>query len=336
MNFEAIKTSLRQLAQPQYRFDQLLTAVNSGVEDYHQIKGWPKSLIQTISGSFPLSSFISSQTYQSDDGTVKAALTLTDNQVIETVLMAPKPKQFSVCVSCEIGCPMGCSFCATGKQGLSRPLTAEEITDQWLFWLNYAQLHRIPQPHHLVFMGMGEPFHNQSPVFAALDTFHLYYRLGWRKLSISTCGLTQGILALAHRYPQVNLAISLHAATDSLRSQLMPVNLAYPLSTLFSTLKVYLQQTNRQLMFEYLLISGVNDSASDRQTLIKLLKTLPTHLVHLNLIRYNSTGSFTAPSQSRVGEWKQAIKSTGISVTIRKNLGTDISGACGQLAFHSA
>jgi 23S rRNA (adenine2503-C2)-methyltransferase len=223
---------------------------------------------------------------------------------------------------------MNCAFCATGQMGFKRLLTAEEITDQWLFWQTY-------RPSHLVFMGMGEPFHNQAEVFKAMTDLHTYYQLGWRRMSVSTSGILPGILALAHEFPKVNLAISLHACIPPLREKLMPVTKLYPLAALRDTLLKYLQITPRQLVFEYLLLKDVNDTPTAFAALVDWLKPFPKRLIHLNLIRYNPTGAFAAPPIATVQKWKADLNRLHLSASIRKSLGTDIQGACGQLATQS-
>ncbi len=331
MNLTKTRLFLEQLHQPQFRLTQLAKAVvNQKASSWDTITGWSKELQRQASDNLsPFYSYQSYQLYRSSDGTQKAALTLHDGAVIETVLMEPVPHTYSVCVSCEVGCPMNCAFCATGKMGFKRPLADEEISDQWLFWLHP---HGGGQPTHLVFMGMGEPFHNRANVFAAISQLHDFYGLGFRKMSVSTSGIPDGIQALAQDFPQVNLAISLHAPTDQLRSQIMPVNQAYNLATLAKAINHYLNVTPRQVMLEYLLLKRVNDSSIVRDQLVSWLKQFPLRLIHVNLIRYNPTGSFESPDKEVVKTWKQKLNQEHISCSIRKNLGTDIMGACGQLA----
>jgi adenine C2-methylase RlmN of 23S rRNA A2503 and tRNA A37 len=334
MDFTKLKQFLDNRHQPGYRFDQFQHLIDQGDISYDACLSWPQSLRSQAESVCPLISWENPLVKISSDGTVKAVLTLKDKLCIETVLMSPMTGHLSVCVSCEVGCPMNCVFCATGKQGFKRILTAEEITDQLLFWRHYLKSQNQPhQINSLVFMGMGEPFHNREAVFEAIDWLNYYYKLGMRHISVSTSGIPEGILALGESYPQVNLAISLHAATDTKRSQLMPVNQAHPLDILKASLKNYLAQTNRQLMFEYLLMANVNDQQTDSQALIAFLSDFPKHLIHVNLIRYNPTDpTITAPNKDVINTWLKTLEAAGISVSIRKNLGTDIQGACGQLA----
>lgn len=338
MNIAQIKISLENQGHPRFRFNQLLTLVLSGANEWSECTTWPSTLRDEYAKQFPFISWTKATTSISQDGTVKALLTLVDGNRIETVLMQPKPGHWSVCVSCEVGCPMNCAFCATGKMGFIRKLTTEEITDQVLFWINYiSHLNPIRYPlitiKSVVFMGMGEPFHNSENVFPAIEWLNSYYGLGARHISVSTSGIPDGIEKLCQLFPQVNLAISLHGATNQKRSSLMPINQQYSLDDLYPALRAYLHQTNRQLMFEYLLISKINDTKDDQQDLIAFLSRFPKNLIHVNLIRYNQTTDiFTATPIATVKQWKHNLIQNGISASIRKNLGVDIRGACGQLA----
>jgi 23S rRNA (adenine2503-C2)-methyltransferase len=328
MNFSLVSSYLQKHNHPGYRYTQLVSSIKKGTSTWNEVTGWPNDLQNALQKEVPFVTYQKSELWESSDGTKKAKLSLRDGLAIETVLMQPKAGEYSVCVSCEVGCPMACAFCSTGKMGFKRLLTAEEITDQWLFWQTY-------KPTHLVFMGMGEPFHNQAQVFEAIRqlTDPHTYNLGDRKISISTCGVLPGITALSQTYPQVNLAISLHAATTKVRSHLMPITNAYPLPKLQTTLLEYLKHTSRQLMFEYILLKGVNDQEADQKALISWLKPFPSHLIHINLIRYNPTNSkYKVPEKNEVLRWKRQLEAAHLSVSIRKNLGTDIFGACGQLA----
>ena len=272
-----------------------------------------------------------------DGQAFKALLRFADGGAVETVLMSPKPGLWSVCISTQTGCALGCRFCATGALGAGRNLTSEEITDQVLFWLRHmAANHFEARLSNVVYMGMGEPFRNTENVFASLTelTAPDAFGLGARHLSISTAGLVDGIRAMAERFPQVNLAVSLHAANDELRSRLMPVNRANPLGELAVALTDYLAATNRKVFIEYLLLGGVNDSPAHAAELAKYLRTItPSRLLHVNLIAYNAAaGDFRAPSGQVVHNFLKSLTGHRVSATIRKSLGQDIRAACGQLA----
>ncbi len=316
---------------------KLLTSIQKGNAGWDNVIGWPSDLQKEIAGSIPYVSWKNNAVYSSQDGTKKALLTLLDDKQIETVLMQVKPDHWSVCISCEVGCPMNCAFCATGKMGFKRQLSAEEITDQVFFWQLYLkQTQSSIKIKSIVFMGMGEPFHNSQAVYQAIADLHEVYHFGHRHVSISTCGIPSEIISFGKKYPQANLAISLHAATEEVRQSLMPIAQGCSLSELRGSLLQYLRFTKRQLMFEYLLISGVNDRPQDQKALLSYLGSFPPHLIHVNLIRYNQTYRGFEPSPvSRVKHWKQWLISHGISASIRKNLGVDIQGACGQLAANN-
>jgi len=339
MDIGKLTTYLSGNKFPSYRLPQIYQAVfRDFAASWLEITTLPLALRQSLSSGLPFLSF-SLQNLQSssDQSAHKALLTLQDQLQIETVLLSPKPGLWTSCLSTQVGCAMGCTFCATGKMGLQRNLTAEEITDQVLFWQQYLHLH-YPQNHlqNIVLMGMGEPFANLEQVFQALKEFlnPLTYHLGQRHLSVSTCGFLPGLDQLAMKYPQVNLAVSLHAPTDLLRNQLMPPNQSSPLSFLVISLKKYLSLTNRKIFIEYLLLNSINDSVSHAQELARLLGQIgPRSLLHVNLITCNPTGQQFKPSPKTVlYQFKQVLEDAGWPCTIRKSVGADISGACGQLA----
>jgi len=328
MNFDFIEQYIKTHQHENFRYSQLVHAVQKGITTWDGVLGWPDGLKNELQNIIPFTSYTASQVWTSTDGTKKALLTLQDGQQIETVLMEPKSGHWSVCISCEVGCPMNCAFCATGKMGFKRALTAEEITDQVLFWRSEGN-----EVNSVVFMGMGEPFHNTKSVYQAIDVLRDIYGLGQRHISVSTCGIPAEIVAFGEKYPQLNLAISLHAATDPVRKELMPIARNHSLEEVKQALLTYLRTTKRQLMFEYLLINGVNDGPKDQQALVAYLQAFPKQLIHVNLIRYNQTyRGFEPTPVSRVKHWKQWLITHSISASIRKNLGMDIQGACGQLA----
>jgi adenine C2-methylase RlmN of 23S rRNA A2503 and tRNA A37 len=264
---------------------------------------------------------------------VKAVLELKDQRLIETVLMSPKPGIWSACVSSQVGCPLGCLFCATGRDGFKRNLTAEEIGGQVLFWKNYLKKQKT-RLTNVVYMGMGEPFLNYENVKESLNFLTDKIGLGRRSLSVSTAGVPEGIKKFAVDFPQINLAVSLHFSDNEKRSRFMPVNRKYNLKELGEALTEYLRQTNRQIFIEYILLAGLNDQFQDARSLIKYLRSLgPVKLLHVNLIRYNSIGNeFDSSSREQAAVFLNILKKAGLSATIRKSLGDDICGACGQLA----
>jgi 23S rRNA (adenine2503-C2)-methyltransferase len=243
---------------------------------------------------------------------------------------------------------MNCAFCATGKMGFARNLEAEEIVDQVLEFARLLNATRgwtsgysrrsnlgiIPCVTNVVFMGMGEPFLNYDEVMAAIKILNDKdgLNIGSRHIAVSTVGIPEEIEKFAKESLQVNLAISLHAPDDKLRSQIAPINKKYPLKDILQAAKHYLKKTNRKLMFEYVMMKGVNDSDRCARDLAMLLKNFPRHLIMVNLIKYNLTGQFSPSLPERVKEFKQILIDSGLQATERYHFGGDIKGACGQLA----
>lgn len=287
-------------------------------------KEWREKLTQT----FPL--LIEADVLTTPDGqTEKAILTLGNGAKIETVLMR-YPQRNTVCVSSQVGCPLGCVFCATGKMGFSRNLTDWEIVAQVLFFAR-----RLRQENqrvtNIVFMGMGEPLLNDEPVMNAIRLLHdpEGLGLGARRFSISTAGIPEGIRRLAQQPLEINLALSLHAPNDTLRSRLMPVNRQHPLKEVLAAIDEYLETTRRKVLFEYLMIRDVNDTPKLARELARLAKN---RLATVNLIPYNPTGVFTASTPTRIQKFRAVLEKTGVGVTQRYKFGQKIKAACGQLA----
>jgi 23S rRNA (adenine2503-C2)-methyltransferase len=343
MDTKKIEEKLRELGQPSFRLKQIQKAVfEDGVSSFLEITTLAKDLREKLDGEMKILSFeVEKVLVAKDKQSVKALLKLYDGKNIETVLISPKPGDWSVCISCQVGCPMNCLFCATGKMGLQRNLTAEEITDQVLFWRQYLKKNsRIENcdVSNIVYMGMGEPFLNWAAVSESLkDLINLeLFGFGSRSISVSTAGVPDGIAKLAEEFPQVNLAISLHFASDGKRSEFMPINKKYNLENLKKSLQEYFRKTSRKVFIEYILLNNINDSREDAEKLSRFVKSIgKLQLLHVNLIRYNSTGSeFAASSKEKTVRFKDYLLENHISVTIRKSLGEEIQGACGQLAVH--
>ena len=255
----------------------------------------------------------------------KALITLEDNSQIETVLMKHDDRT-TVCVSSQVGCALGCKFCATGKLGFKRNLETEEILEQVLVFKRKERIRNI------VFMGMGEPFLNYDNVLNAVKILNNEnaFNIGARHISISTVGITEGIEKLSNEKLQVNLAISLHAPNNNLRLKIMPVTKKYSLENILKTVNEYIKKTNRKVMFEYTLIDNVNDSIENAKELSKIMKH-PLYMV--NLIKYNDTEEFKAPSNEKIKRFKNYLEKGGINVTERYRFGGDIHAACGQLCL---
>jgi len=273
----------------------------------------------------------------SDGETIKTLFSLNDGKQIEAVLMRYS-KRRTLCISTQAGCAMGCVFCATGQMGFLRQLTSGEIVEQVLYYArNLALEHE--QVTNIVVMGMGEPFHNYDATMSAIDKLNhpQGFNMGARRFTISTVGLVPGIRRFTQEHSQVNLAISLHAADDELRTQLLPINRKYPLDELLSACLEYVQVTHRRLSFEWALIQGVNDTPEHASLLarkLKLFRVGGSILCHVNAIPLNPTQKYAgnASTHQRALAFQKELEQAGIPCTIRLRRGIDIQAGCGQLA----
>ncbi|MDO8240412.1 MAG: 23S rRNA (adenine(2503)-C(2))-methyltransferase RlmN [Candidatus Moranbacteria bacterium] len=337
MNLQKLEAVLQAQNQPKFRIAQIKKAIfQEGIASFAEISTLSKDLREVLEKEMPILSFEVQQVLTSKDGqSMKALLKLRDGNLIEAVLIAPKPGIWSACISCQVGCAMGCKFCATGKIGLKRNLTAEEITDQILFWIQYLKTtnHKLST---IVYMGMGEPFLNWEEVRQSLHdlTDPTLFGIGSRSISVSTSGIPEGIEQLAEEFPQVNLALSLHFGSNEKRSAAMPVNRKNDLGALKVALQKYFEKTKRKVFLEYVMLAGVNDDSKDADNLIDFVRSIgKLQLLHVNLIRYNATDSeFKSSSKERTVMFRDYLEKNRIEVTIRKSLGEEIQGACGQLA----
>ena len=294
--------------EPRYRLGQAKKAFFQDlIKNWQEAAVLPLSLREELNKKCPIET--SAKTFISKDkNTIKALLTLKDDLKIETVLMRHKDKRNTVCVSSQVGCPLDCSFCATGKIGFKRNLEVWEIVEQVLFFASY--LKKIKEKvTNIVFMGMGEPFLNYQNVIGAIKILNDKegFNLGARHFSISTVGIVEGIEKLAKEKLQINLAISLHAPNDELRSKLMPINKKYPIKKVLNAVDDYIKKTRRRVMFEYMMLKNLNDSVKDAKTLARLMKKPCARartvqgrpLYFVNLISYNPTGIFkSSPSRA--------------------------------------
>ena len=343
MNNENLTRILVKNNQPSYRTAQIQKAIyEEGVSSFLEISTISKELRERLAKELSILSFtVEKVLVAKDNCSIKALLKLADGEKIETVLLSPLPNKWSVCISSQVGCALNCQFCATGKSGFKRNLTAEEITDQVLFWRQYLnenfkfQISNFKLTN-IVYMGMGEPFLNWEEVRKSLQDLvdKKLFAFGSRSISVSTAGIPEGISKFADEFPQVNLAISLHFASDVKRNAYMPINKKYNLASLKKALQNYFGKTNRQVFIEYVMLAGINDSEEDAYALSTYLKSIGNReLLHVNLIAYNETGSlFKASSGNKTHLFKDCLEKGGMSVTIRKSLGAEVEGACGQLA----
>jgi 23S rRNA (adenine2503-C2)-methyltransferase len=328
MEFSKINEILAH--EPKYRLAQAKQAVFFDMaEDWNEVTALPKKLREILQKECSLD--ISAEVSVSGDkDTMKALVALSDGKFVETVLMRHEDGRNTVCISSMVGCPMNCAFCATGAMGLSRKLTADEILTQVLFFARLLKKEN-ERVGSIVFMGMGEPFLNYDNVMNAVRVINDKdgFGIGARHISISTCGIFDGIRKLADEDLALNLAVSLHASNDETRKKLMPVAHGYTIKDLLGVIDEYIAKTKRKVMFEYLMIGGVNDTDEMAAELAKFLKNT---LCVVNLIQYNDTGVFIASSHNRMNRFKEILVKNGMEVTIRYRFGRDIQGACGQLA----
>jgi len=339
MDAAKLRTVLSAHGQPPFRLAQVLKAVcREGVSSYDGVTTLPAALRRVLEAEAPLMSAREERVLVSADGRArKAVVSLADGLKVETVLLKPKPGEpWSACISCQVGCAVGCTFCATGLMGLKRDLTPEEIVDQVLFWKQYLRREKVAgRLTNVVYMGMGEPFHCYEAVAESLRVLIDPGTMGLspRNISVSTAGLAPGIERFGRDFPQVNLALSLHAADDELRSRLVPVNKAYPLARLAESLGAYADTTNRKIFLEYVLLRGENDGPGHADALARWVASVGRpKLLHVNLIVWNPNDTSHSPATAaRARDFRDRLASAGLHVTIRRNLGVDIQGACGQL-----
>lgn len=325
--------------EPKYRLKQAREAVfKNFISDWQEATFFAKDLREELNKKCPLGIKADVLVSKTKDS-VKAKITLKDGLKIETVLMRHKDSRNTVCVSSQVGCPLACQFCATGKMGFKRNLDYFEIIEQALFFGRYLKMVRGRASNqapervtNVTFMGMGEPFLNYKNVIKAIRILNdkEAFNIGARSISISTSGIIEGIEKLAKEGLQVNLAISLHAPNDKLRASLMPINKKYPLKKVLEAVDSYIKKTNKQVMFEYLLIKDVNDSNECARELAKIMAR--NKLYFLNLILYNPTGVFEPPSFKRVSGFKETLKKLNVKFSQRYRFGEDIKAACGQFS----
>jgi len=330
MNLAKLSSILQ--TEPKYRFIQVNKAVwQDFISSWQEVSSLPKSLREKLDTECPLDIIAIIDKNKTKNKSVKALITLSDGEAIETVLIRQKDKRNTVCVSSQVGCALACEFCATGSFGFRRNLKSEEIVEQVIFWARYLKKeNKGEKVDNIVFMGMGEPFLNYAEFIKAAKFLNNpeTLNIGARRMSVSTAGITEGIKKIAGEKMQINLAISLHAANDNLRKDLMPIAQKYNLHEIFKTVDNYITKTGRRVMFEYLMMKNVNDSDKDAYELAKLMKK-PLYMV--NLIPYNPTGRFQASGRERIEKFKKILEEAGAAVTVRLSFGADITAACGQL-----
>lgn len=326
-----LKTSLSDANIAQFRAKQIWDWLyKKNIQSFNEMKNLDKKTIDYLNEEFYIPNEEIIKLDVASDGTQKALLRLKDGQLIETVLMKYK-HGYSVCVTTQIGCAVGCSFCASGLQGFTRNLQSGEIVSQIMFWqrLLAADNQRVS---NIVIMGIGEPFNNYKNTIDFIDRVNDEngINIGARHITISTSGIVPKIYELANYPKQINLAISLHAASDNIRSKIMKINDVYPIQQVMDAVDCYIEKTNRRVSFEYIMLSGINDT---KEEAIKLANLIKGKNCHVNLIPYNSVdeNEYKTTPKKVILDFVDILKSKNIQVSVRRANGEDIDGACGQL-----
>ena len=341
LNIEEVNKLVTSLAEPAYRARQLLAWVYQRLAvSIDEMTDLPQAFRQKLAQQVNLHTLTPIHEAREKDGTVKILFNLKDGKTVETALMkfpsTGGKHRYTVCISTQVGCPIGCPFCATGQQGFERNLTPGEIIDQVLYFARYLQDKTIGREgeriKNIVFMGMGEPLVNYDALWQAIEMLNSPdgFGLSARSMTISTAGLIPGIERLSNEKLQVGLAISLHASDNKLRDKLVPINKKYPLEELIAACREYFARTGRRVSFEYALFDSVNDSLVQVQSLADLIQGTNCHV---NLISVNqTTNQKMQPSpRNKVLAFQQELKNRGINCTLRLSRGQDIDAGCGQL-----
>ena len=316
------------LGEKPFRATQMFQWIQEkSVDKIEDMRTLPKALMEKLQEVAYIKPLVVLEEQSSKDGTKKYLLELEDGSAVEAVFMKYKYGN-SICISSQVGCRMGCKFCASTMNGLARNLRAGEMIGE-IIAVEKAAGEKI---NHIVIMGTGEPMDNYENVshFLRLVTDSEGRNLSSRNITVSTCGVVPSIVSFADDFKQVNLAISLHATTDEVRSKMMPVNKKYNISQLLEACKYYVETTGRRITFEYTMVSGVNDGDDDAKRLISLLAGLNCHVNLIPLNKVEGTG-FDTVSRKRAYEFMSLLENAGVQATVRRELGSDIDGACGQL-----
>jgi 23S rRNA (adenine2503-C2)-methyltransferase len=323
MDLKRLEERIGELGEPAYRARQVWAWASAGATGYEAMTNLPRALRAELAAEVPFSTLTTEAEQHARDGTVKTLFRTHDGHPVEAVLMRYRDGRRSVCVSSQSGCPLTCTFCATGRMAFGRNLTAFEILDQVLHF------RRTEAVNHLVFMGMGEPFMN---VDAVVDAARRLPDVGitHRRTTISTVGWLPGLARFVEEVSEpIRLALSLHAADAALRSELMPVNDRYPLADVLDLCRRHRERTNRRVFVEYVMLAGVNDSPAQARA---LAKALGREAFKVNLIPYNPTGMFDGSSRAAIAAFKAELDAARVPATVRLTRGRDIAAACGQLA----
>lgn len=341
MGIDELEKYMVSIGQPAFRGRQLHKWIyQKEVSSFYEMSDMPRELRSSLDEQAEISIPRVLKQRVSADGTRKYLLEFNDKKRVETVVIpqtSDKNTRYSLCISTQVGCPVGCAFCATGASGFQRNLDAYEIAGQVL--ASRRELaKKVRQDegqliNSVVFMGMGEPFLNYEEVMKSVYLINdrKGINIGQRHLTISTCGEVKGIEKLARENLQLTLAVSLHACDNQLRDRLIPLNRKYPLEKLIKAVDLYIEKSNRRVTFEYIMLDNVNISKTDARNMIRLVKPL---LANVNLIPYNEVEGmgFKKPSPAKVKQFYNYLRDGGLNVTLREEHGSDIEAACGQLS----
>ncbi len=326
MNLPALEQTLAARGEPDFRARQVWLWTARGAAGYDEMTNVPASLRAALADELPFSTLTVEHEARSRDGTVKVLFRTADGHPVEAVLMRYRDERRSICVSSQSGCPLTCTFCATGQMRFRRNLAASEILDQALHF------RRLEAVDHCVFMGMGEPMLNVDEVVAAARRLP-DLGITHRRTTVSTVGWLPGLRRFVDEVEEpIRLALSLHAAEPALRSELMPVNDRYPLPDVIAECRRYFKLRRRKVFVEYVMLAGVNDRVEQARALARLLDS---KTFKVNLIPYNPTGAFDGSSPKAIGAFEAELRRSGIPTTVRLTRGRDIAAACGQLAASS-
>lgn len=328
MTLDEIKADFAGGGQPSFRAAQVYKWLHRGAVDFEEMSDLSKPLRQELAKKYYIAAARIEQKFCSKlDDTVKYLFKMNDGELVESVLMSYLHGR-TICISTQVGCKMNCAFCATGKSGFSRSLTASEMLAQ----IQAAQIDAGERISNVVLMGMGEPLDNYENTlrFLELVSSEKGMNIGMRHISLSTCGIVDKIYDLAEKEYQLTLSVSLHAPNDEIRSKIMPVNNRWNVEQLLKACRFYADRTGRRISFEYAMISGVNDSEDNARELAARLKGI---LCHVNLIPVNSVkgSSFQKSPREQMKNFVRVLSNKGIRVTVRRTLGSDINASCGQL-----
>jgi 23S rRNA (adenine2503-C2)-methyltransferase len=333
VDLQLLDQTLADAGEPAFRARQVWQWAARGASGYSEMTNLPAALRERLVDDVPFSSLQLREERKASDGTVKALFATVDGRPLEAVLMRYRDSRRSICVSSQSGCPLTCTFCATGQMKFARNLTASEILDQALHF------RRIEPVDHCVFMGMGEPMLNLDAVLTACERLP-DLGITHRRTAISTVGWIPGIQRLAEQEMPLRLALSLHAADEALRSELMPVNERYPVAEVIEACRAFYERKHRRVFVEYVMLSGVNDRYEQALALARVLaprRADEPQMFKVNLIPFNPTDSeLKGSTRESIAAFKRALEQSGIEATVRLTRGRDIDAACGQLAARAA